>query len=278
MKKFITLLFLFLVSIHLIKAQDKVNKKEWTHVIGIGYLNTSIKNENINDDEALKTVNKSNIFAEFNLLYPISTSVFFVTGINYLSYSNVSKSEGIFKAFSLKRDIDGFDYYPTVETNFSEQRVISFLSLPLGIRKVFLPEKNASAFFELGLTTNYTIKSRVTETGSYHKKGLYLDSRYSNVYHLLEDVPRLGYIEVLKNETNQISVSRVNFNYFLSLGFLVAANDKTKLSFKGFYNSSILDITNQDDKNKDYLKVTGIKDTYKKNTVSSLGLIVEVVF
>jgi Outer membrane protein beta-barrel domain len=278
MKKKIAHFFLLFIIAQSSNAQTTEPLKKWSYSFGLGYLQSIIKNKNINEDEALRIKNEAGPYAEFHFFYPIKPSLSFFTGLNFSRYSTVSKSNGIFKAFSLKRDIDGYEYYPVVETSFSERRNITFFSLPIGFKKVFQPENNASAFFEAGFLTNYTVKATIVGEGTLEKKGMYLDDRYSNVYHILESVPRLGYVEVLKNETNEIPISIVNFSYFFSLGFKIAATDKTDLFFKGYYNASLVDIIKKDEQKKDYQEVSGELDPYKKTTVSSMGIILGLNF
>ncbi len=271
-------LLFFFVFLNGLKGQEVIAEKKWSWSISAGYLSTKIKNENYEKDEALKTKNESNICGELHVLYPLSSSVYFLTGISYLKYSTLSESNGFFKALSMKQDIDGYSYFPLVESKFKDHRKITTISVPIALRKNFSRSIEQGCFSEFGLLANYVAIAEIKGEGSYETKGMYPDDNYSNVYIILEDIPRLDYKEIRKDKTTYISTNHITFNYFLSLGYYIMATDNTELSFKGYYTASIFDITEKADKKKDYIEIAGDSDPYKKTTLSGLGIILGLKF
>lgn len=277
-KYLILLICLTICCFQKVAAQETEKKKKWNYEINVGYLSSKIKNDNYLKDEALKTQNEANLSAQVHFLYPLSKSAFFLTGLNYIKYSALSESNGNYKAFSMKTDADGFSYFPMVETSFKDHRKIINLSVPIGLKKCFAQSDESMGFMEVGFLANYFVVSQITGEGTYKKEGLYPDGTYSNVYHIIDNIPRLGYINYQNDEVRNIKTKQFNFNYFLSLGFSITASDYTELSFKGFFTSSIGDIIQSNERNKAYTEVAGDSDPYKKTTLSALGIILGIKF
>lgn len=279
MKQILVLVLLFSNSrlTKLYGQEGETTKRKVRFSIGASYLQTKIKNKNYQLDETIKVKNNATRNAEIQLLFPIKRTSYFITGLQYTNYSTDLVSQGLYRAPFSKFDKDGYYYYPLYKTDFEIKHTIYTLSVPLGIRKHLSSSNQNSTFFEAGVSVNYIFKNQYQKSGYYELKGLYPDSKYINLFYLLEDVPRLGFVKYQLAENKTDNYYPINLNYFLSCGGNLAKFNSMDIYYKAYLTSSIIDISKKVT-NPKYEKITTEKLKYSKTTLVAYGISVGLMF
>lgn len=241
----------------------------------IGYLMSSIKNDNYKTDVTLDTKNKATLNAGLQVYFPVKESVFFLTGIRYTKYSILQTCNGYFKSLLQQPDLDGYYCFSLIEADFQKKHTISTVSIPVGIRKNFTKLNNGCSYFEGGIMVNYTYNAYIEGSGEYEKKGIY-PSQYINLYYVLEDVYRLGYVKTDVIDEYITTNKTVTPNFFIALGHQITSLNQLKISFKAYFTNSIFDITKNELKEESYYSITGDRENYKKTKLSAYGLILAI--
>lgn len=277
MKKYLILISLTLIVIQLdLKAQDVSSHQNkiftsWE----IGYVMSTINNDNYKTDVTLDIKNKATLNAGLQVYLPLNSSVYFLTGIRYTKYSIVQSCNGYFQSLFQQQDRDGYDCFSLIEADFQKKYTITTVSIPVGLRKNFINQNKGCSFFEGGIMVNYMYSANIEGSGVYEKKGVY-PSSYINLFYVLEDVSRLGYISTDVIDEEITTYKKVTTNYYIALGHQITSINKSKISLKAYFTNSIFDITKNEYKEKPYYSITTDRENYKKTKLSAYGLILAI--
>lgn len=277
MKTTLIFIYFFFFTFCFVNGQQPPVEKKWKHNFSLGYLNTKVKNENVWNDEALASKSKHYPVIGVELSKKIGNATHFFFGLSFEQYATVSESYGLFKSASLKIDEDGYYYAPYFDSYFTEERKVSLIGIPVGFRISTGEPQKTGVLIEAGIKPSLVLSSKLTGKGSYERKGYYADPNYINVFYILEDIDRLDYKIYSKNTDVELGVKSFLFNTFLAAGIISPCSDKTSIYLKGYFTTSIGDITNAENKDKSYESLLEINEEYKKTTLFGFGLVFGVM-
>ncbi|MFI5219374.1 MAG: hypothetical protein ACHQNT_07775 [Bacteroidia bacterium] len=276
MKK--VLIFVFLVlTFYLVKGQETPKEKKWNYNFGIGYLKTKVKNENVWNDEVLTSNSKNKPVIEIQVSRKLGNGFNFFFGMSFEQYATVSESDGIFKSGILKTDADGYYYYPYFETEYTEERKVSLIGFPVGLRVLAGNPQKAELLIEVGIKPSMVPSAKFIEKGSYERKGYYPDANYYNVFHILEDIDVLDYKKYSKNADNELGIKSFLFNTFIAAGITSPVSNKTAIYIKGYFTTSIGDVNDAYNKDISYVNLLGVSKSYQKTTLFGIGFMFGVI-
>lgn len=262
------------------KVMESIYKREVTFIAGPCY--GAVINENIKNDPYAETKNTFTPKFGFSYFIPTDKFIGYSVGLEYNRFIGHTAYKGYFRGETLLKDINGGEYYPLIEANYTSELKVNTLSIPLSIRfrkEIF---KNIEFNLSAGLSLNVILSYRSYLNGVYNKKGLYPGfvgtGNNIQVYFVLENIPQLGFTNTYyANLRNDVESEAVAINALVSTGFKINTTNKSFVTINCYYLYGITDI-NSNNYRPTYVNVFEEKSNYKKNTLNQLSLNLGVGF
>ncbi len=270
-----TLVLLSSVSLF---AQEPISKDKWTYDVGLGLLKTQFKSENVTNDKTLDHQSNLNPIIELTITRILNQNFGIFSGIKFNQFSDENISKGVFVSERSYKDLDNFNYHPYLEADYTKKNQISALSFPLGIRAMTGTPDKTRLILGAALQPTLIISQTQKKEGFYDTKGLYPDDQYSNLYYLLDNIPRLGYKHYILAEETELHAKNLMMNFNLQIGMSAPVAKGLELYVKAQLTSSMSDMIKKEFRELPYENLIKEKVDYTKTSYVGSGVSVGMIF
>ncbi len=252
-------------------AQDQPHPQKSYFYLEAGISRTHLVNENLSSDKTLFTEATMQPNIGLGYSFRMGSNMFFYLGGHFRSFATMITCKGSFQNPELKVDKDNYLYYLLSEANYTDKRGVTTLTFPLGFKLSSVNTSFCRVVAQAAIEPSFILQSSDDRKGSIETKGMYPDAQYSNVFHIINNVPNYGY-NTRGVSDEAISNSGLVLGFSLGIGAAAPINNRIDLLFNVGYFTTAGDIINKEDRDQDYTNLEGRKMDYKKTSLSSVSI------
>ncbi len=275
MIRFLLVICMLFIGQNYLQAHDPSTERKWNNSIGIGFLNSNIKNRNISNDKILESKTPSLPMVEFLTSRRIGSGFHLEFGLAYNQYGKKVESKGNFIALHSSNDKDSDRYYAYVTNNFTYEDRVSSLGLPIGLKVRTGHDQKTSFFFGAALQPSIILKKIRKQEGTYETKGLYT-TIYTNVFQLYSNDESYDYQKYYLESEKELELKKSNLSVSFDMGFSAPIAAKTDLFFKTYINTGLSDVSTLAKSEQKYFNLVKESSNYEKTKLIAMGVMVGI--
>ena len=261
----------------LVQSQAKFSTVENEFSLFAGAIQSNIISDNIKNDKYADSRGKLAYNIGLNYCYYLNDFLGINFGAEYNAYQNATTYKGFYRSETSTVDRDNYIYYPTVDVNYTDTRIINAVDIPINLRINAMLGENFSWFLDLGVRLNAIVTNKINQNGYLSKEGSYPNPNYDNVFLLIENDFYLGFTTTkYPNVTKQVDSKGISTSFQLSTGFKADITKSTFLLVSGHYMTGKTDVGPKTP--NDYQNVFGEKSAYAPFKLFQAGLKVGIGF
>jgi hypothetical protein len=256
-------------------AQQTANPgaKEKSSVISIYFSGADSKllNDNITNDPYLEIHYPISFNAGATYTKYLTEHIGITLGFEYSTYKNNFRCAQYNKSTTTQTDMYGYNYYTITQADYTENRTISNIEIPICLRLETSSLERARLFVDLGIKICTNISAKIAETGTVTTMGLYPDPNYPNVGNLVWNQYSTNWQTSGRTPINDYTCKNLSTALYGNAGFIIPVNKRIQFSCSAYYTLGLGDI-NDSEKGAAYSNYLGIQKDYSPSKITSFGM------
>jgi hypothetical protein len=255
-------------------AQDPIQKSpEKGKALSVYFSGTSarIVNANWTSDNNLEIHNPICFSGGIAYTKYLNEHLGLTMGIEYSTYKTNYRCAQYNKSTTMQTDPLGQNYYTITQADYSVNRNVGNIEIPLCLRYESGAMNKTRFFGELGVKVCSAISGKKTSTGTVTTMALYPDPHYSNAGFLVWDQSATNDQTVQMISSDEYNCKAVSLSFCSQAGIVIPMCERLQFTCALNYVRSFGDI-NESEKGTVYINYLGGSQAYKPSVSTSLGM------
>ena len=191
-------------------------------------------------------------------------------GLEYSNYKNNFRCAQYNKSATMQTDINGSSYYTITQADYSENRTLNCVEVPICLRLETSVLEKTRLFADIGIKLCSSVSAKIKETGSVTTMGLYPDPNAPNAGFLVWNQYATNWQTSGVEPNNDYTCKNLSAALYCNAGIMIPVNNRIQFTCSCFYTLGLGDI-NESEKGAVYTNYLGVQKAYASSTISSLG-------
>ncbi len=271
MHKFVFIIIIFLAASNFLFAQDIASIEKGHFYLEGGIAQTKLKNENLENDKTIHIESTLQPDIGMGFSTRLKGISFFYFGLKYREFATLVTCNGAFKNSELKVDKDNYLYYLLSEADYTSKMHVTSLTIPIGLKIISGNPNKCRLIVQAAIEPSLILKATNEQKGTIETKGMYPDAQFSNLVHIISNIPSYGYSSKSVRD-EQIPAKELVWGFSGGFGCTAPLDKRIDLFFMLGYYLSAGDIIKKEDQGSKYVNLEGTSKSYKKTTLSSVSI------
>ncbi len=266
------LLQMFLISFSSFSQETAPRSAKKTKTVSFyfGLASSKIVNDNWTNDKSNEIHNPMGINAGVSYTKYFTNWLGITLGLEYATYNTNYRCAQYNKGTNLQTDGLGQQYYTITQADYSYNRSIGNIEIPICLR-LESPVSNKTSFFgDIGFKICSAVSSNLVATGTITTMALYPDPNYPNAGYLVWNQTSTNDQTSQVSSTNDYRCQTRSLSFYAQGGVAMPIDNRTHFTASVFYTRALGDI-NDSEKGTNYVNYLGQSQSYKPSTTTAFG-------